>query len=170
MRMPGKPFWIPLLLLALWFGGRAWYFSPNVTEAETAKDFTALRPDGQTFSLSDLRGGYVLLDFWGSWCGPCRAESPALVALHKRMGDRLTIVSIAVERDSAAWTRARTRDAKDWAYQVMDQTGSLRFPDGEISDLYGVNAVPRNFLIGPKGVVLGVDIDPSQIAERLKVR
>ena len=133
MKMPGRKFWIPLLVLVAYFGGRAWYFSPSVGSDELAKDFTAVRADGTSFALSELQGGYVLLDFWGSWCGPCRRESPALVALEKNTRNKLTIVSVAIERDSSAWQRARTQDARNWPYQVMDYTKSFKFLGGNIA-------------------------------------
>lgn len=163
MKMPGRKFFIPLILLAAWFGGRYWYFTPSVGVEELAADFTAIRADGQTFSLSDLRGRYVLLDFWGSWCGPCRRESPDLVALHRNYGDQLTIVSIAIEKDSSSWQRARTQDARLWPYQVMDETESFKFLSGEIPNLYGVNQVPTNFLIDSEGEVVGVNISLGKI-------
>lgn len=168
MKMPGRKFFIPLILLAAWFGGRAWYFTPSVGAEELAKDFTAVRADGQTFSLSDLRGNFVLLDFWGSWCGPCRRESPELVALHKQYGDQLTIVSIAIEKDSSAWQRARTQDARLWTYQVMDGTESLRFLSGNIASLYGINRVPTNVLINPEGSILGLNVSLSDIYRYLQ--
>jgi thiol-disulfide isomerase/thioredoxin len=163
MKMPGRKFWIPLLILAAYFGGRAWYFSPNVGENEFAKDFTAVRADGTSFSLTDLQGGYVLLDFWGSWCGPCRRESPELVQLHKTLGDQLTIVSIAIERDSASWQRARAQDARNWPYQVMDYTKSFKFLGGNIAGEYGVKKVPTNFLIDPDTGVVGVNFSLEDI-------
>lgn len=163
MKMPGRKFFIPLVLLALWFGGRAWYFSPNVSSEETAAEFSAVRADGKSFSLQDLRGGYVLLDFWGSWCGPCRRESPELVQLNAATKDRLTIVSIAIERDSTAWQRARTRDNRNWPYQVMDQTDSFKFLDGNVASIYGVKQVPTNFLINPVGKVIGVNVALAEI-------
>lgn len=174
MRMPGslrgtplRKVFIPLLLLALWFGGRYWYFMPSVGAEELAADFTAVRADGKSFSLSDLRGGYVLLDFWGSWCAPCRRESPELVRLHEGLADRLTIVSVAIEKDSSAWQRARTQDARLWTYNVMDQTSSLKFLGGDIADRYGVNQVPTNFLIDPQGRVIGVSVPLSEVPQRL---
>lgn len=151
------------MLLGLWFGGRAWYFSPAVDDGELAKDFTAVRADGQSFKLTDLRGSYVLLDFWGSWCGPCRRESPELVALQQKMQGRLTIVSVAIERDSSAWQRARTQDARDWPYQVMDRTDSFRFLGGEVASLYGVKQVPLNFLIDPQGYIVAVNAALSDL-------
>lgn len=167
MRMPGRKFWIPLIILAAWFGGRAWYFSPAFGKEDLAADFTAVRADGLPFSLSDLRGQYVLLDFWGSWCGPCRRESPALVALNKAASQQLTIVSIAIERDSSAWLRAMAKDTRDWPHQVMDQTGSLKFLGGEVASLYGVNQVPTNFFIDPNGKIIGVDLPLSEINRRI---
>lgn len=166
--MPGRKFFIPLAILAIWFGGRAWYFSPNVSTEEIATDFTAVRTDGKSFSLQDLRGGYVLLDFWGSWCGPCRKESPRLVQLNALNKDRLTIVSIAIERDSSAWQRARSRDKRNWPYQVMDKTESFKFLGGNVASVYGVNKVPTNFLIDPEGVVVGVDMPLGAINDFLK--
>lgn len=168
MKMPGRKFFIPLLLLVAYFGGKAWYFTPSVGSEELAKNFTAIRADGQTFSLADLQGGYVLLDFWGSWCGPCRRESPALVRLNQTLADKLTIVSIAIERDSSAWQRARTQDARNWAFQVMDQTSNLKFLSGELASLYGINQVPTNFLIDPTGKVLSVNIPLADIKQQVK--
>jgi len=165
--MPGRKFWIPLLLLVAWFGGRAWYFSPAFSDGEVAADFSATRADGQAFTLSDLRGGYVLLDFWGSWCGPCRRESPALLALHRSSAAQLTIVSIAIEKDSSAWRQARTKDNRSWPYQIMDQTSNLKFLGGELASLYGVNQVPTNFLIDPTGKVIGVDLTLPEIKQQI---
>lgn len=167
MKMPGRKFWIPLLLLAAWFGGRAWYFAPAVAEKESAPNFSAVRADGQSFQLSDLAGGYVLLEFWGSWCGPCRRESPLLVGLHQQIGDRLTIVSVAIERDSSAWIRARTQDAKWWEYQVMDKTDSFKFLGGQVATQYGVKQVPTNFLIDPQGQILAINVAPEKVATYL---
>ncbi len=168
MKMPGRKFFIPLVILALWFGGRAWYFAPNVSTEETAADFAAVRADGTPFTLQDLRGGYVLLDFWGSWCGPCRRESPELARLNAATKDRLTIVSIAIERDSAAWQRARAQDNRNWPYQVMDQTDSFKFLDGNVAAVYGVKQVPTNFLIGPDGVVVAVNAPITEISALLE--
>jgi thiol-disulfide isomerase/thioredoxin len=168
MKMPGRKFWIPLLILAAYFGGRAWYFSPSVGNDELAKDFTAMRADGTSFALSDLQGGYVLLDFWGSWCGPCRRESPALVALQQNTQDKLTIVSIAIERDSSAWQHARTQDARNWPYQVMDYTKSFKFLGGDIAGIYGVNQVPTNFLLDPKGMVVGVSLGLNEVQKMVE--
>ena len=165
--MPGSKFFIPLALLLGWFGGRAWYFAPAAVEKELAPDFTAVRADGRTFALSDLRGKKVLLDFWGSWCGPCRRESAALTQLNQQYKDELTIVSIAIERDSTAWNRARSQDARSWPYQVFSQSASLKFLNGELPDLYGIKRVPSNVLVDEEGRVLGVNMDLNEVAAAL---
>ncbi|MBC6994853.1 TlpA disulfide reductase family protein [Neolewinella lacunae] len=158
---------MPLLLLGAYFLGKTWYLSPSQDAEAPAAEFTAVRADGLSFSLSDLRGGYVLLDFWGSWCGPCRRESPALRQLNASTAGQLTIVSIAIEQDSSAWKRARTQDARDWPFQVMDYTPSFRFLDGNVAARYGVRQVPTNFLIDPNGTVIGVNVPLSAIAGRI---
>ncbi|MEM9525221.1 MAG: TlpA disulfide reductase family protein [Bacteroidota bacterium] len=168
MKMPGRKFFIPLLLLIAYFGGQAWYFTPSVGSEDLAENFTAVRADGQVFSLEELKGQYVLLDFWGSWCAPCRRESPDLAHLHQSLGDKLTIVSIAIERDSSAWQRARTQDARNWEYQVMDQTSSLKFLGGTVASRYGVNQVPTNFLIDPDGKVMEVNVPLVEIPQQIQ--
>lgn len=154
-------------LLALTVGFRVWYFTPAVAPLTPAKNFTATAPSGEPFTLSELRGQYVFLDFWGSWCAPCRRDAPHIVDLHRDFPERLEIVSIAIERDSSAWIRARTQDAKSWPKQAMDRSSSLRFINGPLSDLYGVNQVPTHFFINPDGLVLGVNLPFEDIREIL---
>jgi len=175
MRMPGsarsivqQKFFIPLLILGLWFGGRAWYFSPVATAEEEAPEFAATDAQGHRFYLSDLRGRPVLLDFWGSWCGPCREKLPDLQRLARDHSKELTIVSIAIERDSSAWVRARSRDARQWGRQVMDGTTSLKFLNGELADLYGINEVPSNVLVDAAGTVIGVNVDLATLPAALQ--
>lgn len=158
---------VPLALIGLAFLFRLWYFQPNFSAGEPAADFSGKLLDGSSFQLSQLEGQYVLLDFWGSWCGPCRAKSPELRALNQEAGDKLQIVSVGVERNAEHWKKAMQQDGRDWPYQIMDETNSLKFLNGPISDLYGVNQVPTHFLINPAGEVIGVDLAWNEILERI---
>ncbi|MEM6877976.1 MAG: TlpA disulfide reductase family protein [Bacteroidota bacterium] len=154
---------LPIVVLVGILGFRSWYFTPNYDEGEVAANFSGDLLGGARFELSDLRGSYVLLDFWGSWCGPCRREAPALKAIHEEVGDRLNIVSVAIERSSQNWQKAIQQDERNWPYHLMEQTESTRFLSGPISDLYGVNQLPTHFLIDPEGMVVGVNMGWNEI-------
>ncbi|RMG73568.1 MAG: TlpA family protein disulfide reductase, partial [Bacteroidetes bacterium] len=115
------------MLVAGFYLGRYLYFLPKQDAGQQAPDFGARLHTGQDFQLSQLRGQYVLLDFWGSWCGPCRAESPAMRELYHRYAQRkdatgagFTIVSIGVEKDRARWLAAIAADGRDWPYHILD--------------------------------------------------
>lgn len=157
-----------LLLLLFYFGGRYLYFLPKYDAGEQAPTFSGQLIDGRDFSLAQLRGQYVLLHFWGSWCGPCRRENPELRELYREFaftesGPELAIVSVAIERDSLRWQEAQLRDGLDWPYHLMDHTESLRFFGGPIAALYGVRAVPTHYLIGPEGELLLSDPGVAEV-------
>ena len=143
---------------------KQFYLQPSTGSGENIKDFSATLADGSPFKLSDLQGQYVLLDFWGSWCGPCIKEMPEVKKLYADYGNSsfkdasgFTIVSVAVEQREARWTRALDRFKMPWKYQVLDKATSLRFFDSPIAELYGVKQVPTKFLIDEKGEIIGVD-------------
>ncbi|WP_378182201.1 TlpA family protein disulfide reductase [Aquimarina sp. SS2-1] len=122
-------------------------------EGDTAPDFEASLVDGAPFKLSDLQGNYVLLDFWGSWCPPCLKESPELVALHKKYAENLTIVSIALEKDSESWKKVVSKFGYTWKHQIVDQNRFVMLSD--IARKYGVSEIPAKFLISPEGNLIG---------------
>ncbi len=108
---------------------------------------------GKKFKLSELKGDYVLLSFWGSWCGPCRAKSPALVDFHQKYKDEVKVVSIALEKEYLAGVEAAKKDGFSWEHQIVEESRFVMM-SGTAQD-YGVSEIPTMFLISPKGVLLG---------------
>ena len=154
---------------------KEWYLQPSTDSGEAIKDFSATLADGSPFQFSQLKGQYVLLDFWGSWCAPCIKEMPEVKSLYEKYSqskfknaDGFTIVSVAVEQGEKRWRRALDRYKMPWPYQVMDQAESLRFFDSPIAELYGVKQVPTKFLIDEKGEIMGVDQPFEEIAAFLE--
>jgi thiol-disulfide isomerase/thioredoxin len=166
---------IVLVAIGLYLGGRHVYFQPSYEAGEMAPAFTAELPSGKTFSLEDLRGDYVLIDFWGSWCPPCRKENPELMRLSNTFqsadfqeAEGFHVVAIGVEKDAVRWRNAIERDELALGYHILDQATSLRFFDSAIAKLYGVKQVPTKFLVGPKGELLIVDGSLEEIEAYLQ--
>ncbi len=117
-------------------------------KGEMAKDFTLPDLDGEKVTLSDLRGKVVLLNFWATWCPPCRKEMPSMESLHRKYGEKdLVILAVAIDRKGA-------KVAKPF----VEENG-LTFPvlidrRGRVSDLYGVYAVPTTFVIDRNGTIV----------------
>ncbi len=139
---------------------------PKYDDGEKAPDFTAQQLDGSSMTLSKLEGQYVLLDFWGSWCPPCRKENPALSALYAKHKDNtfktasgFTIVSVAIETNKGAWVRAIERDGLTWPHHISSIT---RFKD-PIATQYGVKEIPTKYLINPAGNIIGVNQPVAEI-------
>jgi thiol-disulfide isomerase/thioredoxin len=129
------------------------------TAGKTAEDFTARGMHGGTVRLSDFKGSYVLLDFWASWCGPCRKDNPHLVRLFKEYHDEgLDIISVADDEDAAAWTRAIRKDGLDAWDNVLSgaqQTGGKPRGAASLDKMYGVQVLPTRILIDRDGKIIG---------------
>jgi thiol-disulfide isomerase/thioredoxin len=128
-----------------------------------AFDFTQDDVAGKPFKLSSLRGKYVLVDFWASWCGPCRAENPNLLKAYQKLKDKnFEIVSISLDDNKTAWLKAVEKDALPWK-QVSDLKGWKN----EVAITYGVTAVPQNLLINPEGVIVAKNLRGEGLTEKL---
>ncbi len=162
-----------LIGVIAFFLGRKIYFTPNFVNGERAANFTGTMPDGTTMELSDLEGKYVLLDFWGSWCGPCRVENPALVQLYQEFhgkafqdASNFEIVSVGIETKKERWLAAIQKDNLNWKYHVSELTNF----QSEIAKLYGVREIPTKFLLNEDGMIIGVNQSVEEIAAFLRER
>lgn len=133
------------------------------TSSKPAPDFSLPDVKGNHINLSDFRGQTILLDFWASWCSPCRKMSPDLVKLHERFKERnFTIVSVSVDEDKDRWLKAIEDDGLDWTHlSKLDGWG-------DVSKSYGVMAIPQNFLINPDGIILNKNLSIEELTERLE--
>lgn len=121
-----------------------------------APDFEELKIDGKTkMKLSDLRGQVVLLDFWASWCGPCRKENPNVVKLYQRYKDKgFTVMSVSLDRDRAAWLAAIEKDGLVWPNHVSD----LGHWSSKVPQLYEVHGIPFTVLIDKEGKIINTNL------------
>ncbi|MBC7775986.1 MAG: TlpA family protein disulfide reductase [Phycisphaerae bacterium] len=140
------------------------YRQPRFVAGEKVPDFEVGLLTGERAKLSDLKGKYVLLQFWGSWCGPCRKENPELVALYQKYHDRgFGIFSVALEQNPRAWQNAIAQDGLIWKYHTME---SAEFKGGRASQ-FNVKSIPATFLINREGVIMGVNLKPDYIDKML---
>lgn len=171
-----KKFLFPILLviaiaLFLFIKSR----SPNNIENEKAPEFSAELIDGTPFNLTDLRGQYVVLDFWGSWCAPCRKENPQLVQLYKSFygqkfkdADGFDVVTIALEKNDKRWKKASQKDGFIWKNQIVKQSRFVLTDPLAIK--YQVSSVPTKLLIDPKGQIVSTNWSYQQIRDYLSAR
>jgi peroxiredoxin len=130
--------------------------APEFSQADTA---------GQAVSLKDFRGKYVLIDFWASWCGPCREENPNLVkAFERYKAQNFTVLGVSLDNSTAkvAWLKAIAKDGLPWT-QVSDLKGW----NNEVSKMYSVESVPKNFLIDPDGRIVAKDLRGEALNQKL---
>ncbi|RMG85092.1 MAG: TlpA family protein disulfide reductase [Bacteroidetes bacterium] len=163
-----------LAAIAVFYFGKKIYMMPKYDDGEMAPAFSGPMPDGSTFQLSDLKGYYVLVDFWGSWCFPCKAESPHIIDLYQKFNGRkfkdargFEVVGVAIDKDENRWKRAIGKWGLPWKYQVIDLNSNFKFFDAKIAGAFGVKEVPTKFLINPEGRIVGVNQSAEEIATYL---
>jgi thiol-disulfide isomerase/thioredoxin len=141
------------------------YRQPRFLAGEMAPDTAIALADGTALRLSDLRGKYVLLQFWGSWCGPCRKENPHLARLYQQYAARgLEVVSVGIEQNPQAWQRAIQQDGMVWKYHALE---SADF-NGPLAREWNIRSIPAIFLLNPEGRIMGAGLRQEQLDKMLE--
>jgi len=128
-----------------------------------ALDFTQADTDGKPVSLSSFKGKYVLLDFWASWCKPCRLENPNVVKVYNKFKDKnFTILGVSLDQEKDPWVKAIRSDRLAW-----NHVSDLKYWNNEAAQLYHIQSIPGNFLIDPNGKIIARDLRGEDLEKKL---
>lgn len=135
----------------------------NTATGVEAPDFEVATPDGKTIKLSDLRGQYVLLDFWASWCRPCRGENPNIVANYKKYHNKgFEVFQVSLDKDKEAWLTAIEKDGLNWKHG-----SDLKYWQSAPARLYNISSIPANLLLDKDGKIIATNLRGPALGAKL---
>jgi thiol-disulfide isomerase/thioredoxin len=135
----------------------------KVDIGQPAPDFAQNDPKGKSHTLAEFRGKYLLVDFWASWCGPCREANPDIVKLYQQYkGKKFDILGVSLDTKADKWQEAITKDKLVWT-QVSDLKGWAN----AAAEMYGVKAIPHSVLLAPDGTIVAKGLEPNELKVKL---
>ncbi|MBL0232934.1 MAG: TlpA family protein disulfide reductase [Chitinophagaceae bacterium] len=154
-------YFIILLFSIFLFNARA---IAQPKQGQLAEDIALPTPEGDTLHLSDLKGKVVLLDFWASWCGPCRVANRGMAKIYSKFRDKgFEIFSVSIDNEKKDWIKAIKKDNITW--KQVNMPGSWESP---IARRWGIEAIPTSYLIDRDGHLVAMDLEGKQLEETLK--
>ena len=139
-------------------------YSSTINGTMAAPELSLPNPQGQEITLSSFKGKYVLIDFWASWCGPCKSEMPNVVQLYKKYQQQnFTIYSVSLDEDANKWKAA----IKDWGMLWPNHVSNLKGWNSDLPQLYGFDGIPYTVLVNPEGKVIGTNLRGAKLAKKL---
>jgi len=135
----------------------------SLTVGNAAPEFSAPNPEGKIVSLKQSLGKVTIIDFWASWCGPCRKENPNVVALYNEFHAKgLNIIGVSLDKDAAKWKEAIAKDNLAWTH-----VSNLKFWQDPIAELYNVKSIPATFILDANGKIIGRDLRGAELRAKI---
>lgn len=134
-----------------------------ITMGKTAPDFSGPSPEGKTISLKESLGKVTIIDFWASWCKPCRLENPNVVALYNELHEKgLNIIGVSLDKDAESWKKAIADDGLVW-----NHVSNLKFWQDPIAEQYNVKSIPATFILDEKGNIVAKDLRGDELKAKV---